>query len=349
MRAAHWLTSDATTGRYSSGFLLLETKLASMPKLKSLMFSTLFAFALFLVGESVAKPKPPLYTDLTASFSQFVDETAGMDKAARVALFHTEMDPLIPGFYTPRFGRTQSQYDASIAHELETFGELRERYEKVQRDFPAAFDAGIQHFRKVFPGFTPNVPVYLLHSIGEMDGGTRQLNGRIHLIFGADVIARIHEPRDLTAFLDHELFHVENGRYFADCEQVWCLLWAEGLATYAAKVMNPGADDQQLLLTSPKPIRADVDANWFAALCYTRSRLFSAESADLESLFVGGAGGKQFPERFGYYVGLRVIEELGGKYSLVKLARMPSAKAKSVLVQGIDGLVAKSGGCRQPT
>src|SRR5690349_13244026 len=132
-----------------------------MSKLKVLLRSTVFALALFMVGESVAKPKPPLYTDLTTRFSQFVDETAGIEKSARVALFHTEMDPLIPGFYVPRFGTTQSQYDASIARALENFGELRKRYEKVQRDFPAAFDAGIQHFRKVFRGFSPDVPIYL--------------------------------------------------------------------------------------------------------------------------------------------------------------------------------------------
>jgi hypothetical protein len=295
---------------------------------------------------AAADSKPPAYSDITLQFSKFVDQTAGVEDAARVALFHTEMDPLLPGFYAPRFGATQAQYDARIAAALRNFGSLRERYEQLQRDFPAAFDAGMKHFRRVFPGFTLQVPVYLLHSVGEMDGGTRELGGRIHLIFGADVIAQIHESGDLIPFLDHELFHVENGKYFADCEQVWCLLWAEGLATYAAKVVNPGADDQQLLLTSPKPIRAAVDASWPAALCFTRARLFSAESADMEALFVGGSGTKEFPERFGYYVGLRVIEELGGKHSLVKLARIPSGKAKAVLTEGIDRLVTRAGGCR---
>ena len=63
------------------------------------------------------------------------------------------------------------------------FPELRPRYEQTQREFPAAFEAGIQHFRKAFPGFTPNIPVYLLHSLGEMDGGIRELGGKNYLIF----------------------------------------------------------------------------------------------------------------------------------------------------------------------
>ena len=305
------------------------------------------AIAVSVMSADVSAAEAPrvTFTDITAEFTRFADETAGMAPAARVALFHTEMDVLLPGFYAPRFGSTQAQYDARIASALEGFSGLRARYEQVQRDFPAAFDAGIQHFRKVFPGFTPEVPIYLLHSVGEMDGGTRELRGKTHLIFGADVIAQIHESRDLTAFLDHELFHVENGKYFVDCDQVWCLLWAEGLATYAAKVMNPGADDQQLLLTSPKPIRAAVDAHWPAALCFIRARLFSAESTDMQALFVGGAGNGEFPDRFGYYVGLRVIEELGGRHSLPKLAKMRSEKARLALIDGIERLVRKSGGC----
>jgi hypothetical protein len=300
-----------------------------------------------VVGIASAAPKETPYTDLTSEFARFVEETRGMEEPARVVQFKQRMEPLLPGFYNPRFGATQAQYDARIGAALEDFAELRPRYAQVQEDFPEAFDAGLQHFRKVFPDFVPNVPVVLLHSIGEMDGGTRELYGKTYLVFGADVIAAIHEADELTPFLDHELFHVEHSKHFADCDQVWCPLWAEGLATYAAQVMNPGADDRQLLLTQPKPIRADVDAQWQAALCFTRARLFSAEPADLSALFVGGAGAKTFPDRFGYYVGLRVAEELGREHSLQELARMPSARARAAIAAGIDRLVRQAGGCKQ--
>src|SRR6478736_4091050 len=161
------------------------------------MSKTLLAVSLTLllaIGTAAkeANPEGAPYIDLTADFSRFFDETTGMEEAARVALFRKKMDSLLPGFYAPRFGATTGEYDTRVANALKKFPERRAKYEQAQRDFPAAFDAGIRHFREVFPGFTPNVPVYLLHSLGEMDGGTRELGGKVYLIFGADVIGRIH-------------------------------------------------------------------------------------------------------------------------------------------------------------
>ena len=65
----------------------------------------------------------------------------------------------------------------------------------------------------------------------------------------------------------------------------------------------------------------------------------------MEALFVGGADAKEFPERFGYYVGLRVLEESGSQYKLPDLARMPQKRAKTVLTTAVDRLVQKAGGC----
>jgi hypothetical protein len=143
------------------------------------------------------------------------------------------------------------------------------------------------------------------------------------------------------------LFHVEHVRYFPECGAVWCALWIEGLATYAAKVMNPGADDQQLLLTSPKPIRAAVDSTWPNAACFTRAKLYSTAEEDINALLTGGPETGEFPRRFGYYVGLRVAEELGREHSLAELAHMPPERVKAELAEAIDRLIQKAGGCKQ--
>jgi hypothetical protein len=56
-------------------------------------------------------------------------------------------------------------------------------------------------------------------------------------------------------------------RHFEDCDQLWCSLWQEGLATYAAAVLTPDASDHQLILDVPHPIRYDTDSHWADALC----------------------------------------------------------------------------------
>jgi hypothetical protein len=314
----------------------------AMPK----ALSALWLAALITIGANGAEAKRAHYIDLTAQFSRFVDQTAGIEEAPRVARFRPRMDALLPGFYTPRDGATPARFDARVARALKEFPELRPRYEQAQREFPTAFEAGIQHFRKAFPGFTPDVPVYLLHSLGEMDGGIRELGGKNYLIFGADVIARMHDSHTLTPFLDHELFHVEHVRYFPECDEVWCALWIEGLATYAAKVMNPGADDRQLLLTSPQPIRAAVDATWPIAACFTREKLYSSAEDDINALLTGGPEAGEFPRRFGYYVGLRAAEELGREHSLAELAHMRPEHVKAALASAVDRLIQKAGGCK---
>jgi len=71
------------------------------------------------------------------------------------------------------------------------------------------------------------------------------------------------------------------------------------------------------------------------------------EEAARGALFVGGPDAGEFPRRFGYYVGLRVIEELGGQYQLAELATMPPQTAKVALNGAINRLVTKAAGCRK--
>jgi hypothetical protein len=182
------------------------------------------------------------------------------------------------------------------------------------------------------------MPIYLLNSLGEMDGGTRQLSGKVVAIFGADVIARIHDAATITPFLDHELFHFYHASYFPDCDALWCSLWQEGLAVYVASKMNPGVDDRGLLLTIPRPIRPEVDAKLAEAICFTRANFDSTDQGDYNAFFTGGAGGAIFPPRFGYYVGLRIAQAVGKKRSLQQLAKMPAPEVRKEMLSAMTAL-----------
>jgi len=179
--------------------------------------------------------------------------------------------------------------------------------------------------------------VWLVHSLGEMDGGTRTIRGRNVGVFGADVIARIHDEKTIGPFLDHELFHFHHARFFPDCDKLWCSLWQEGLAVYVAAKLNPGVDDRGLLLTIPRPIRPDVDAKLDAAMCGVRAKLDSTAKDDIGGLFTGDGPSAPWPPRYGYYVGYLLAAKLGEGRSLAQLAHMRPKAVRPLLEQVLAG------------
>jgi hypothetical protein len=304
--------------------------------------------ALLLAAPAIAQAQPvPAFTSYTDAFDRFVTETATMAPDARVKLFRERFNALVPGFYEPRFGATEEKYNTSVAKALANYPATRDKFLAAARDFSAAYATGTARFRKFFPDYAPTMPIYLLHSLGEMDGGTRELRGKTVAVFGADVIARIHDTATIGPFLDHELFHFYHASYFPDCEALWCSLWQEGLAVYVASKMNPGADDRALLLATPRPIRPEVEPRLADAICLSRAKFDSTSKEDYGEFFFGNGSGKVFPPRFGYYVGYRIAQMLGEKNSLQQLAKMPPAEVRKAMLAAMSS-IASCGGSSAP-
>lgn len=292
-----------------------------------------------------AAPEPapaPFYNlvDLTDDYVAFYERTEGVETAARVAAFRAEFNALMPGFYDPaRFDNiTPEQYDARIARSFETFPQQREGYLSITAGFEASMAPARESFRAAFPDVQPFGDIYFIHSLGEMDGGTRDIDGRIYMIFGADVMARIYEPGGTTPFFHHELFHFYHKAYFAECEVFWCSLWAEGLATYVSEQLNPGADDRAMLLTLPRPIRPEVDANLEYAVCQTQSRLDSESMDDYRPFFFGNANLERLPPRAGYYIGYLIAKEAGRTRTVQELAHLSPAEARPIVDAALASL-----------
>lgn len=280
------------------------------------------------------EPEVPFYTltDLTDDFEHFHDRTQGMDTAARVAAFKAEFVPLLPGFYEPNEYTTQEQIDRLITRSLEQFPAIRARYNATREAFAPDMEATRDAFVAAFPDTQPVGNIYFVHSLGRMDGGTREHEGRVFFIFGADVMARIHTPGQARPFFNHEIFHFYHHVYFRECEAVWCSLWSEGLAVHVAEQLNPGASDDALLLNVPRPIRPEVDANLQVAACEVARRLDSEAQEDHAPLFFGnGQPPHGLPPRFGYYVGYLVAREAGETYSIQQLAHMNAEQARPVI------------------
>jgi hypothetical protein len=283
------------------------------------------------------------FTSHTAAFTAFVDETAAMPEAERVRLFRTRFNALFPGFYQPN-GRTEAQYDASVAAALNAFPAIREKYTAASDAFAQAFTTGQTRFRKTFPDYKLNMPVYLVHSLSQMDGGSRTINGRNVMIFGADMIAKIHDETTIAPFLDHELFHLYHATWFPDCDALWCSLWQEGMAVYVASRMNPGASERQLLLDIPEPLPAAVNPRLGAAMCLARAKFDATGEAEYAPFFFGRPSKGPFPARFGYYLGYLLAQKIGTTMSLTAMAHMPPAKVRPLLEKALAGY----GACPAP-
>lgn len=300
------------------------------------MIRALLAVAAMVCATPAAAQKAD-FVSLTGLFDTVAQSTQGLPDTERVARFRAVMDAALPDFYKPSAEKADA-FSKQILSHLNAYPERRAAILAASARMEQAYRTAGKRFRTFFPDYRAETPVYVLHSLGRMDGGTRTIDGRTALIFGTDVIARIHNEKSIGPFFDHELFHTYHGVYFKECEAVWCGLWTEGLATYVAFRLNPRADDNALLLTSPEPIRAPVDARFAEAACMALSKLDSEKPEDIGGFFNGGTRFPGWPARMGYYIGLRVAEQVGQGVPLGTLAKMPAAQVRPRIEAALRGL-----------
>jgi hypothetical protein len=302
-----------------------------------------------LIAMAIARPAavhPGVQTrlrvvDSTADFDRVWRSTADLPDEQRVAAFEAEFAKILPGFYTAdrvKDYMTPEHYYGFVLKGLKSYPENRAGIQSVSRQFQSLVAPARQQFESTFGPMRGYPPMYLVVSFGEFDGGTRDLPEGTRLMFGADVIDKLYGTTPIKPFVQHELFHLLHHRTFPDCDPVWCNLWEEGLATYVASTLNPGVSDAALGLTFPVSLRPAVEAHRKEAVCAVRARLNSKDPADYGPLFMGGGQplSPNLPRRFGYYVGLLVVGDIGKTRSLKQLAALKPEKARPLVEQSLS-------------
>jgi hypothetical protein len=308
----------------------------------SVLRAVVGAFLLFLITPAFAADALRV-VDLTAQFDRFVMATEHMPDGQRIRAFEKQIGPIANGFYARK--RTPDGYDFRVLVNLKTYPERRAATLAVSREFNEQFAPARRRFEAVFGPVTSHQPVYLIDSMGELDGGMRELGGKSTLLFGADVIAEFHAGQDMDAFFYHELFHLYHETRVPSCMAVWCALWDEGLATYVSSRLAPDATDEELVLSLPEPIRPAVEANRRRAVCAVVRRLESTSDEDFSALFQGDDRLPGYPSRMGYYIGYLVASDIGRTHSLHQLAEMSPVKARPL----IDASLARMATCPATT
>lgn len=299
------------------------------------------AATLLASGAAAAEPASDGLTlvDLTGEFAATADRTAALPEAERAAAFKAHFATVLPGFYSETLTKQPAErYDARMLARLKAWPDDRAAVLETAKRFDGMFQPARATFEARFGPMRGYQPIYLVHSLGSFDGGTRELQGRSVLLFGADMIARYHATGDIRPFFHHELFHLYHQRRFAGCEQIWCSLWTEGLAVHVAKTLNPGATDDELLLTQPQPIRPEVDKDRKAAVCAVVARLDSSNDEAGEALFSFRRLGPGLPPRFGYYVGYLAAADMGKTRTPQQMADMKAHEVRATLEKTLRGM-----------
>jgi hypothetical protein len=276
--------------------------------------------------------------DVSTDFTLLYDRTIELPVEQRAAAFRSELTRRLSGFYSPgRFGADPERYDALMRASIEQFPKIRARFNSIAVEFQTMLAPAVESFRRVFDDLGPLGPVYLLHSLGELDGGTRTIDGDRRLVFGADVMAATHRFQNEQPFFHHELFHFYHADLLGQCQGVWCSLWREGLAVHVASVLNPRAGDDELLLTYPQPLRSAIDANLATAVCAVSANL---DSTNNTPYFSSGRSLPGLPPRFGYYVGYLVAREAARTQSIQQLAHLSAQESRRTVADALARLAA---------
>jgi len=283
--------------------------------------------------------------DLMPAFWSAWDDGLGRPVAERAQRLAAE-------FFAPhaedyrRAGAAVSE--RQVAAWLPQFDGLASEVRRVHARFVRDYARRLEGFRRALPDFDPAAsPVTLLPSLFRFDGHLEPGGKVLPLYFGPDGIVRHHgADADLDVLFAHELFHCYHGQrnpsLMLDPDTpVFGNLWIEGLATYASEQLNPGAGLLHVLLDDPALARADR-ATLHRVAQALLERADATDAATLRDFFVAGTDGTAWPPRAGYHVGLLLARRAGASMPLPRMAALPTAQVRALVVKTLREMVDES-------
>jgi hypothetical protein len=203
-------------------------------------------------------------------------------------------------------------------------------------------------YARTFSDFRCNFPIYLMDSLGQLDGAGRFVDGRPSLVIGIETLATESAPQR-PVFLAHEFFH----RYHfqaagfsddaGDSQALWRVLWAEGMATYVSMKLTPGATlADALILPADLELRAKPKVPAIAARLIRYLDVPDVETFNLLFTYGGPqAPALGLPWRSGYYVGFLVAAELGKTRTIDQLAHLKGPVLHDLIRETLTKIGAK--------
>jgi hypothetical protein len=196
---------------------------------------------------------------------------------------------------------------------------------------PQKLTAAQDRFLKMFPDMRWAGDIYVMASGYCFDGRAQAIQGRSAILFGVDGMVALGE-QDLIPVMHHELFHRYHHDFF-DFEvsrgyPLWTALWAEGMAVYVARQLNPLASELDMGMV-PLGMVQQVDGKQTELAADFLTRLDSTSEADATTYFNDTNSKDPFvPPRAGYELGFLVVRELSKHYAIQAMAHWSQKEAR---------------------
>jgi hypothetical protein len=299
------------------------------------------AFLLLQSPTLNAQQSGPRIHNYADSFLAFWSKNKDRTISEQVDAFKAEVVPALPEYYQFKFGRWRQQgkdADEMLKEQLRAFPRIAESFAEKSLLINTELKGNLATFQKTFDDFDTDFDVYILHSLGEMDGGARTINGKQYFIFGIDGIIEHHNADTDVPFYHHEFFHMYHYQNYVGAERIWAALWAEGLATYVSGAMNPGSTYRDMMLDVPTGLVEKCEADLPYLWAKLAEKLDSSSEDDYATFFLFSSKDPRIPKRAGYYLGYLIAKELSRGRTLKELARLDGEALRSEIAAAIARL-----------
>ncbi|HET8945797.1 MAG TPA: hypothetical protein VFQ07_02340 [Candidatus Polarisedimenticolia bacterium] len=295
---------------------------------------------------AAAVPAPNV-TDLMPAFWSFWEQAEKKAPAEQVRLLKEVAIAPHQVFYEKVVGIPSDQRLEEI---LKTLTPSIPALRRIDGEYKEQLPQGFASFMAAFPDMDRGLPIYAGPSLFTSSGQSRDLDGRTIVFYGEDVVAVVLS--DVTNHLPdihHEMFHAyhwqRNPEIAAAGKQafektrttpMYYDLWSEGLALHAVRQLDPEAPLSLVLSSKTLPDEGPKVLKRVAG--ELRRRLDVTNLDEVGDYFFFTPKRKDLPSRIAYYVGLRLVEEVGKGRSMEDLVRLGGKDLRAAIDAGLANL-----------
>jgi hypothetical protein len=282
--------------------------------------------------------------DSSIAFIDYFEATEVAPNPNLEELFRTLVLPQNFDYYEYRLQSLKSAsggIEENLKRQLVEFKSLRKKYESVASQFRVELPPAIFKFKEMFPDFSIANEINIVHSLGELNGGTRQIKGKTRFYIGIDVIAKFHSWQDQTAFFHHELFHLYHMQKNPDVyssDSVALALWKEGLATWVSKKLNQHASPAELMLEIPPNLYSECLRNKKVLAESLKQDLSKIDLETYKKYFLMSGGSTVIPKRAGYCIGFLAVEDVSKNLSVDQMVNAKPSVIEQLLANSLSRL-----------